>query len=51
MPIDSSVDFKQLAETTNGFVGSDLCNLCREAAFCAFNNMIVNNSKYVPTHN
>ncbi|ORY52237.1 AAA-domain-containing protein [Neocallimastix californiae] len=44
MPIDDSVDFKQLAETTNGFVGSDLCNLCREAAFCAFNNMITNSS-------
>jgi len=47
MPIDNSVNFKQLAATTNGFVGSDLCNLCREAAFCAFNNMIANNLKYI----
>ncbi|ORX54893.1 AAA-domain-containing protein [Piromyces finnis] len=44
MSIDSSVNFRQLATTTNGFVGSDLCNLCREAAFCAFNNMIISNN-------
>lgn len=32
MPLSKSIDLKQLAEITHGFVGADLAALCREAA-------------------
>ncbi|KAJ1822056.1 hypothetical protein LPJ56_001006 [Coemansia sp. RSA 2599] len=32
MPLDRSVDFQVLAESTNGYVGADISSLCVEAA-------------------
>ncbi|KAJ1645250.1 hypothetical protein LPJ64_003150 [Coemansia asiatica] len=32
MPLDGSVDFHILAESTNGYVGADIASLCAEAA-------------------
>ncbi|KAJ2237770.1 hypothetical protein H4R99_000701 [Coemansia sp. RSA 1722] len=38
MPLDGSVDFDALAESTNGYVGADLSSLCVEAATRAVGN-------------
>lgn len=43
MPIDKSVDLKELAKTTDEYTGADLENVCREAGM----NAIRNNSKKV----
>jgi transitional endoplasmic reticulum ATPase len=32
MPLDESLDLKEIAEITHGFVGADLYSLCKEAA-------------------
>jgi SpoVK/Ycf46/Vps4 family AAA+-type ATPase len=32
MPLDESLDLKEIAEVTHGFVGADLYALCKEAA-------------------
>ena len=32
MPLEESLDLKEIAEITHGFVGADLYALCKEAA-------------------
>ncbi len=35
MALDENINLKSLTELTNGFTGSDLLSLCREAAMCS----------------
>ncbi len=48
MPISKDVDLKELAQLTDGFVGSDVESLCREAAMLTLRKDI--NSKEVTMH-
>ncbi|MGP6219901.1 VCP-like ATPase [Caldiplasma sukawensis] len=36
MPLDSTVDLRKIAEITEGYVGADLENLCREAGMISY---------------
>ncbi len=40
MPLDKSVDLKEIAEKTHGYVGADLAALCREAAMAALRRVL-----------
>lgn len=40
MPLDKTVDLKEIAEKTHGYVGADLAALCREAAMAALRRVL-----------
>jgi transitional endoplasmic reticulum ATPase len=40
MPLNKDVDLKELAESTHGFVGSDIEGLCKEAAMCSLRRLL-----------
>lgn len=39
MPVSPALDTDELAQRTTGYVGADLCALCREAAMNAIREM------------
>jgi transitional endoplasmic reticulum ATPase len=40
MPLDESIDLKEIAELTHGFVGADLYALCKEAAMSTLERLM-----------
>ncbi|MCJ7445174.1 MAG: CDC48 family AAA ATPase [Methanotrichaceae archaeon] len=42
MPLDESIDLKDIAESTHGFVGADLYALCKEAAMSTLERILPN---------
>ena len=42
MPLDESIDLKEIAELTHGFVGADLYALCKEAAMSTLERLLPN---------
>ena len=46
MPLSSDVDFNKISEITQGFVGADIENLCKEAAMIALRRTMPNLELY-----
>ncbi|EQB69541.1 VCP-like ATPase [Cuniculiplasma divulgatum] len=50
MPLDKDINLQKIAEATDGYVGADLENLCREAGMMAYRNdpeaSLVSNSDF-----
>lgn len=50
LKLTEEFDFKQLARLTPGYVGADLMALCREAAMCAVNRVLLRLRKTPQSH-
>lgn len=50
LKVTEEFDFKQLARLTPGYVGADLMALCREAAMCAVNRVLLRIRKTSQSH-
>lgn len=50
LKLTEEFDFKQLARLTPGYVGADLMALCREAAMCAVNRVLLRIRKTPQSH-
>ncbi|XP_009976847.1 PREDICTED: nuclear valosin-containing protein-like [Tauraco erythrolophus] len=50
LKLPESFDFHHLARLTPGYVGADLMALCREAAMCTVNRVLINSEKQKRKH-
>ncbi|KAM4694936.1 nuclear valosin-containing protein-like [Discoglossus pictus] len=48
LKLPESFDFSRLAHLTPGYVGADLMSLCREAAMCAVNRVLIHLQQHQP---
>jgi len=50
LKLPESFDFRHLAHLTPGYVGADLMALCREAAICTVNRVLIKSDKQKRKH-